>query len=919
VEWVGVSPPHLKQSLELAAVRGAKGAEAGIGPATPLPLFVNLFEADETGYFRRQLEAAGAKVGAYDPGLHFYRAVATGPVIEKIAALDFVLFIELIEPDAPAHDQSISMIDGDVLRPGTPLGHTRYSGAPIPVGIMDSGFRFGAGGHQDLALKVGCALNFTTDSGTGFNDGLGHGTHVLGTIAGEGTASQRFKGMAPGVGSAGGGGNIKGAKIFTNAGQGNADWSVAAMDWFATAFECNLEPPMVINFSGGSSGPGLIGTDLKSRKLDEKVWNNAQLYVVAAGNDGLLGPGTVNSPGVAKNALTVGNVLDNGYQTVGDLASNSSRGPTGDNRKKPNVVAPGAGITSTSAVVLNSYIPNAGTSFAAPHVTGLAATLMHHYPDFKFKPALMRAHLMATALGHNGVGERNNEYGAGRVSSYLAHWDHNNNDGWFTQRFWGNVNATTEGYREIVVPPNTHRLVVVMTWTEPPASSGASFAHLYDLDLWVDHLFHGVDCGLVIHCGEYYSNSGVDGVEYVIVNNPPPGVYALKVRSFDAPTHFLPFAMVAHVVRGDPNPIVNTFVTAPTNAPVGSTFDVTFSFATDSYVTSGVHAQLITLPNGVTPVSLRTTRHDGVVMDFPPLDGFTLGNLVPMLGRSATWTFRATSPGPKSFTVRAWSENSKTGEVIATATVQAVTPLANLTQMGATPNGIGGAMAPGTAFSVSDTVQNDGNAEARASTTRYYVSLDQVKSAGDTLLVGTRSVPTLAVGAVNSGTAKVTIPDTAPLGAYYVLACADDRAVVAETNEANNCVASASVVTVTQPDLVAGAVSNPPATAKRGSKFSVTDTAQNVGAVKSGASKMRYYLSLNAAKSADDRLMSTVRSVPALVAGAVHSGTVVVTIPSSTPANTYFVLACADGLNAVDETDEANNCRASGTQVTVVP
>ena len=49
VEWVGVSPPHLKQSLELAAVRGAKGAAAGIGAATPLPIFVNLFEADETG------------------------------------------------------------------------------------------------------------------------------------------------------------------------------------------------------------------------------------------------------------------------------------------------------------------------------------------------------------------------------------------------------------------------------------------------------------------------------------------------------------------------------------------------------------------------------------------------------------------------------------------------------------------------------------------------------------------------------------------------------------------------------------------------------------------------------------------------------------------------------------------------------
>jgi len=142
---------------------------------------------------------------------------------------------------------------------------------------------------------------------------------------------------------------------------------------------------------------------------------------------------------------------------------------------------------------------------------------------------------------------------------------------------------------------------------------------------------------------------------------------------------------------------------------------------------------------------------------------------------------------------------------------------------------------------------------------------------------------------------------------------------VAESDEANNCVASPAVLTVTRPDLVASAMSNPPATAPRGSKFSVTDTAQNVSAVGAASSKMRYYLSLNAVKSADDRLMTTSRSVPALAAGAVHSGTVVVTVPSGTPANSYFVLACADGYNAVEEASEDNNCRASATQVTVAP
>ena len=35
---------------------------------------------------------------------------------------------------------------------------------------------------------------------------------------------------------------------------------------------------------------------------------------------------------------------------------------------------------------------------ATPHVTGLAATLMEHYPELRGRPALLRAHLMATAI-----------------------------------------------------------------------------------------------------------------------------------------------------------------------------------------------------------------------------------------------------------------------------------------------------------------------------------------------------------------------------------------------------------------------------------------------------------------------------------------------------------------------------------------
>ena len=172
---------------------------------------------------------------------------------------------------------------------------------------------------------------------------------------------------------------------------------------------------------------------------------------------------------------------------------------------------------------------------------------------------------------------------------------------------------------------------------------------------------------------------------------------------------------------------------------------------------------------------------------------------------------------------------------------------------------------------------------------------------------------------MNTGTANVTIPAATPLDTYFVLACADDRGIVAESDEANNCVAAPGSVTVTRPDLVVNTMSAPPATAKRGGRFTVTDAVQNPSALASGASRVRYYLSLDPVKGAGDVVMSAVRNVPVLAAGATHGGTVTVTVPTATPFNTYFVLACADGMNAVAETDEANNCRASGTKVTVMP
>jgi hypothetical protein len=913
IAWLGVSPPERKLSAELTELLGPQKKQAGIDRATPIPIVINLFEGDQTGAFRLDLEAAGATIGDYDPELQSYRAVATEPVIEQIAALDFVLFVELIGMTTGGHDQSTPLMDADIIRPGTPLGHTRFSGATVQVGVMDSGFDMGGGRHADLN-KFGCGLDLSSDAGSPFADGTGHGTHVLGTIVGTGTANPRYRGVATGVGSID---RIRVAKIWNTQGQGTESTMADGMDFMSQLAACNSVRPEVINISGGHHGTAQTGTDSLSRKLDEKVWTYGQAYVVCSGNEGPL-TRSIRRPGVAKNALTVGNVFDWGYPQVGDLAQTSSLGPTGDGRMKPNIVAAGTSVFSARAGTTGEYIEKEGCSMATPHVTGLVATLMDHYPNFRGRPALLRAHLMATAIGHEDAVDRSDLYGLGRASGYLAHWDNPNSAGWQTFKFWGGVTSQGYQYNDITVPPNTRRLIVVLTWDEPPASAGASRAVTYDLDLWVDH---EATCPYEWgDCGDYQSVSFVDNVEYIVVENPPPGLYRLKAHPYSAPTFNLPYGMVARIIRGDPRPAMYASLSAPEAPTVGSTFTLTLSASTLRYLVSGAQVELTSsTPPGLTFLGFNTRRHDGVdTGHLDPEGQWTLGNLVPMLGRSATWTYRADSPGPKTFTARVWSENA--GEVIATKTIQvaAVTPDLVATTLGTSP--AAPVTAPGGTFSVTDTVQNIGLAASAASTTRYYLSLDGVKSTGDRLQSGTRAVPALAGGASDTGTVTVTVNGDTPLKTYFLLACADDLGRTTEASEANNCVAAATgPVTVTRPDLVETAVSAPPATAARGTAFTVTDTMHNAGAVAAGATTTRYYLSLDQAKSAGDKLLPGPRAVPALAAGASHSGTVTVTIPASTLLKTYFLLACADNASKVAETDEKNNCTASSSTVTVTP
>lgn len=142
----------------------------------------------------------------------------------------------------------------------------------------------------------------------------------------------------------------------------------------------------------------------------ERLSDNGVVVVAAAGNKGAeetiidgvsfydyLGFG-ITDPGNAERVITVGSTHGSCPFTFG-VSYFSSRGPTGDGRLKPDLVAPGEGINST--VPGGKWASHDGTSQAAPHVSGAAAMLMARYPELVGKPDRIKRILCDTATDLN--------------------------------------------------------------------------------------------------------------------------------------------------------------------------------------------------------------------------------------------------------------------------------------------------------------------------------------------------------------------------------------------------------------------------------------------------------------------------------------------------------------------------------------
>ena len=263
----------------------------------------------------------------------------------------------------------------------------------IGVGILDSGVYF----HPDLRESVVAVENIIGKQ-EGSGDYFGHGTHVAGIIAGDGRCFRgKFKGIAPKT-------KLYVAKILDRKGQGELEQLIQGMEWlYENRKKFSLR---IVNISIGivnvldlqEQKPHIRSKLQKLESLCRQFYKENILIVVAAGNRG---PEyrSISLLGDSDYVLSVG-CHDGQFRFPNKkmCAEYSGRGPGRENRKKPDIVAPGTSIVSC-ANYGRGYVAKSGTSMATPIVTGAAVLAFSKFPDWDVSECMQKLLYTATDLG----------------------------------------------------------------------------------------------------------------------------------------------------------------------------------------------------------------------------------------------------------------------------------------------------------------------------------------------------------------------------------------------------------------------------------------------------------------------------------------------------------------------------------------
>ncbi|MFV5995130.1 S8 family peptidase [Streptomyces sp. NPDC056231] len=331
------------------------------------------------------LKARADKLPAADPGALLETVDMAGVKVDKKNAGQFWRSVKPVS-EAPRHGRMVTApnaaskvsrlwydgkvqasLDKSVPQIGAPEAWAKgVDGKGVKVAVLDTGVDLN---NADVKDRVTATQNFVPGAAT-VQDGNGHGTHVASTIVGSGANSGgKYKGVAPGA-------DLLVGKVLADGGTGEFSWIINGMEW-AAAQGADV---VSMSLGGFTSSP----SDPMTQVVDRLSATTGTLFVIAAGNAGP-GASTIESPGTADSALTVGAVDKSDV-----LAGFSSRGPrVGDSAIKPEITAPGVGIVAARAAGTSLGTPVdahstslSGTSMATPHVAGAAALLAQRHPDW---------------------------------------------------------------------------------------------------------------------------------------------------------------------------------------------------------------------------------------------------------------------------------------------------------------------------------------------------------------------------------------------------------------------------------------------------------------------------------------------------------------------------------------------------------
>lgn len=414
VAWAGVYDDAFKIPPTVRA-SAATARSATIGGVAPSPSTSRAFHKVDVVFHKgvdpskpamRRKIAAAARVSPDDLEMsrNKVRMRIQDRYLDDIVAIDEVRYLAPAPVFRLYNNVARPILNADVL-----INGTAYQGAGQIVVVNDTGFDKGSTTNVHPAF-TGRVTKLVALGRPTSDDPDGHGTHVAGSVLGDGNSPSmggKIQGTAPK------------AKLITqsllDSGGGLGGIPNDLHDLFRPPYDNNKAR---IQTNSWGSGPGPYSPS--SNEIDDFVWNHPDCVICfAAGNDGTDGnsngvvdPGSVAGEASAKNCITVGaseSLRPRFSATYGAywpsdypasplhddcIASNadgmvafSSRGPTKEGRIKPDVVAPGTCILSTRSRALvtastdygtssdPAFFFDGGTSMATPLVAGCVAVV----------------------------------------------------------------------------------------------------------------------------------------------------------------------------------------------------------------------------------------------------------------------------------------------------------------------------------------------------------------------------------------------------------------------------------------------------------------------------------------------------------------------------------------------------------------